>query len=187
VHALRAAVDNLVSNWAYMVMTGLAWNLKAWFALSVPEHPRHKGAHREQKRQLLRMEFKRFVNVIILMPCQDVRGGRRLIYRLLSWNEWQGVVLRVVRALRADEAKPRSRDLDVPVPGGIVSREAEAGGDDEAIEPVGMWRGRPAFPMIVRAQRRTSSQAARDSHLACLRASVRNDRARCAQFERNPP
>src|SRR5512135_1588758 len=29
VHALRAAVDNLVSNWAYMVMTGLAWNLKA--------------------------------------------------------------------------------------------------------------------------------------------------------------
>jgi len=39
VHALRAAVDNLVSNWAYMVMTALAWNLKAWFALSVPEHP----------------------------------------------------------------------------------------------------------------------------------------------------
>ena len=100
VHALRAAVDNLVSNWAYMVMTGLAWNLKAWFALSVPEHPRHKEAHREQKRQLLRMEFKRFVNAIILMPCQIVRGGHRLIYRLLSWNEWQGVVLRVVHALR---------------------------------------------------------------------------------------
>jgi hypothetical protein len=100
VHALRAAVDNLVSNWAYMVMTALAWNLKAWLALSVPEHPRHKAAHREQKRQLLRMEFKRFVNAIILMPCQIVRGGHRLIYRLLSWNEWQGVYLRVVFALR---------------------------------------------------------------------------------------
>jgi hypothetical protein len=100
VHALRAAVDNLVSNWAYMVMTGLAWNLKAWLALSVPEHPRHKDVHREQKRQLLRMEFKRFVSAIVLMPCQIVRGGRRLIYRLLSWNEWQGVFLRVVRALR---------------------------------------------------------------------------------------
>lgn len=99
-HALRAAVDNLVSNWAYMVMTALAWNLKAWFALSVPEHPRHKEAHREQKQRLLRMEFKRFVNAIILMPCQIVRGGRRLLYRLLSWNEWQGVVLRVVHALR---------------------------------------------------------------------------------------
>ena len=100
VHALRAAVDNLVSNWAYMVMTALAWNLKAWFALSVPEHPRHKEAHRAQKRGLLRMEFKRFVNTIILMPCQIMRGGRRLIYRLLSWNEWQGVFLRVVHALR---------------------------------------------------------------------------------------
>ena len=99
-HALRAAVDNLVSNWAYMVMTGLAWSLKAWFALSVPEHPRHKAMHREQKRRLLRMEFKRFVNALILMPCQIVRGGHRLIYRLLSWNEWQGVFLRVVHALR---------------------------------------------------------------------------------------
>jgi Transposase DDE domain group 1 len=99
-HALRAAVDNLVSNWAYMVMTALAWNLKAWFALSVPEHPRHKESHREQKRGLLRMEFKRFVNTIIGMPCQIVRGGRRLIYRLLSWNEWQGVFLRTVYALR---------------------------------------------------------------------------------------
>jgi hypothetical protein len=99
-HALRAAVDNLVSNWAYMVMTALAWDLKAWFALSVPEHPRHQEAHREQKRQLLRMEFKRFVNGLILMPCQILRGGRRLVYRLLSWNDWQGVFLRVVHALR---------------------------------------------------------------------------------------
>jgi Transposase DDE domain group 1 len=100
VFALRAAVDNLTSNWAYMVMTGLAWNLKAWFALSVPETPRHKVAHREQKGELLRMEFKRFANAIILMPCQIIRGGRRLIFRLLSWNERQGVFLRVVHALR---------------------------------------------------------------------------------------
>jgi Transposase DDE domain group 1 len=99
-HALRAAVDTLVSNWAYMVMTGLAWSLKAWFALSVPEHPRHVAAHREQKRTLLRMEFKRFVDVIIRMPCQIIRGGHRLVYRLLSWNEWQGVFLRVVYSLR---------------------------------------------------------------------------------------
>ncbi|MCA1695614.1 MAG: IS1380 family transposase [Actinobacteria bacterium] len=99
-HALRAAVDNLVSTWAYMVMTALAWNLKAWFALSVPEHPRHRGVHREQKRGLLRMEFKRFVNTIILMPCRIVLGGHRVLYRLLSWNEWQGVFLRVVHALR---------------------------------------------------------------------------------------
>ena len=37
--ALQAPVDNLVSNWAYMVMTALAWNLKAWLALQLPEQP----------------------------------------------------------------------------------------------------------------------------------------------------
>jgi hypothetical protein len=100
VHALRAAVDNLVSNWAFMVMTALAWSLKAWFALMIPEHPRHKEQHREQKHRLLGMEFKRFVNTIIQMPCPIVRGGRRLVYRLLSWNQWQGVFLRTVHALR---------------------------------------------------------------------------------------
>src|SRR5258705_13060331 len=36
VRALRAPVDTLVSNWAYMVMTALAWSMKAWFALLLP-------------------------------------------------------------------------------------------------------------------------------------------------------
>jgi hypothetical protein len=36
VFALRMPVDNLVSNWAYMVMASLAWTLKAWFALLLP-------------------------------------------------------------------------------------------------------------------------------------------------------
>src|SRR5438876_12258545 len=35
VRALQAPVDNLVSNWAYMGMTALAWDLKAWWALSL--------------------------------------------------------------------------------------------------------------------------------------------------------
>src|SRR5262249_12673306 len=39
VRALQAPVDNLVSNGAYMVMTSLAWNLKAWWALMLPEQP----------------------------------------------------------------------------------------------------------------------------------------------------
>ncbi len=47
----------------------------------------------------------------------------------------------------------RSRDPDVPVPRGLVSREAEVGGDDEAVEPVGTWR-HLAFPMTVRARPR---------------------------------
>ena len=83
------------------------------------------------------MEFKRFVNAIILMPCQIVRGGRRLIYRLLSWNEWQGVFLRVVyRAAVLTRRRDRSRDPDVPVREGIVSRRGRSGGDDEANQVV---------------------------------------------------
>ena len=35
VRSLTAPVDNLESNWAYMVMAGLAWSLKAWAALLV--------------------------------------------------------------------------------------------------------------------------------------------------------
>ena len=30
VKAMKLPVDTLVSNWAYMVMAGLAWSLKAW-------------------------------------------------------------------------------------------------------------------------------------------------------------
>ena len=48
---------------------------------------------------LLRMEFATYRAAFIQMPCQIVRGGRRLIYRMLSWNPWQGVFLRLVERL----------------------------------------------------------------------------------------
>jgi len=99
VHALTTPVDDLLSNWAYMVMASLAWSLKAWAALLVPESPRHAARHRAEKRTLLRMEFRTFCAAVIEMPCQVVRGGRRLVYRLLSWNPWQGVFLRLVERL----------------------------------------------------------------------------------------
>jgi Transposase DDE domain group 1 len=99
VHALTTPVDDLVSNWAYMVMASLAWNLKAWSALMVPVSPRHATKHKAERRSWLRMEFATFCAAVIQMPCQIVRGGGRLIYRLLSWNPWQGVFLRLVERL----------------------------------------------------------------------------------------
>jgi hypothetical protein len=99
VHALTTPVDDLVSNWAYMVMASVAWSLKAWAALMAPVAPRHAARHEAEKRSLLRMEFATFCAAIIQMPCQIVRGGRRLIYRLLSWNPWQGMFLRLVERL----------------------------------------------------------------------------------------
>ena len=97
---MRMPVDNLVSNGAYMVMASLAWTLKAWFALLLPEDGRWRRKYGEQKRQVLRMGFKRFVNGFMRVPCQIVKTARRLVYRLLSWNPWQEVLLRGVDALR---------------------------------------------------------------------------------------
>jgi hypothetical protein len=99
VKALATPVDNLVSNWAYMVMASLAWSLKAWSALLVPVTPRHAVKHKAEKRTLLRMEFATYCAAFIQMPCQIVRGGRRLIYRFLSWNPWQAIFLRLVERL----------------------------------------------------------------------------------------
>jgi hypothetical protein len=100
VRALSAPVDNLLSNWAYMVMTALAWNLKAWWALSLPEQPRWRQRHQAEKQRVLRMEFRTFLNAFIKIPCQIVRTGRQLVYRVLHYNEHLPVFFRLCAALR---------------------------------------------------------------------------------------
>ena len=80
VNAMRLPVNDLLSNWAYMVMAALAWNLKAWFGLVTP--------NRERGIELVTMEFRRFLHAIILLPCQIVRTARRVIYRILGYNSW---------------------------------------------------------------------------------------------------
>lgn len=80
VNAMRMPVHDLVSNWAYMVMAALAWNLKAWYGLLVPD--------RERGLELVRMEFRRFLHAIILLPVQILRAGRKIVYRLLGYNGW---------------------------------------------------------------------------------------------------
>jgi len=98
--AMQMPVDNLISNWAYMVMASVAWTLKAWFALSLPETGRWAAKHKSEKQAVLKMEFKKFLNAFMRVPCQLLRTGRRLVYRLLGWNPWQHVFLRGVDALR---------------------------------------------------------------------------------------
>ena len=97
--ALEVPVDNLVSNWAYMVMASLAWTLKAWFALGLPETGRWAQKHKAEKQAVLTMGFKRFLHGFMLVPCQIVRQARRIVYRLLAWNPWQHVFLRGVDML----------------------------------------------------------------------------------------
>ena len=99
VRATRMPVDNLLSNWAYMVMASLAWTLKAWFALLLPEHGRWREKYKREKLEVLRMEFRTFLNAFMRVPAQVVRTGRRIVFRLLSWNPWQQVFLRAVDQL----------------------------------------------------------------------------------------
>lgn len=102
VQAMRNPLDNLHSNWAYMVMAALAWSLKAWYGLMLPaDKGRWHDRQMEEKHQIVRMEFKRFVTGVIRLPTQIVKGGRRLLYRLLSYNPWQSALLRGVAAWRA--------------------------------------------------------------------------------------
>ena len=92
VKALRLPSNKLDSNWAYMVIGALAWNIKAWLALLQP-----RPADRQS---LLTMGFKRFLAEVVLLPCQVVRAGRRLLYRLLQWNPWVDLLCRSVEVLR---------------------------------------------------------------------------------------
>jgi hypothetical protein len=78
INALRMPSDGLLSNWAYMVIATLAWNLKAWYGL-LSQSP-------HAQRDILRMEFKRFLNSFIQLPCQIVSTGRRLVYRILTYS-----------------------------------------------------------------------------------------------------
>ncbi len=100
VKALAMPVDNLVSNWAYMVMASVAWSLKAWSALLLPEQGRWAKKHRKEKQTLLKMEFATFRQAMVQLPAQIVRTGRRIVYRLLSWNPWQHVFFRLLDQLR---------------------------------------------------------------------------------------
>jgi hypothetical protein len=80
VNAMRMPVRDLHSNWAYMVMAALAWNLKSWYGLLMPSRDRGK--------QVIKMEFRRFLQSFILLPCQIIQTGRKIVYRLLCYNDW---------------------------------------------------------------------------------------------------
>jgi hypothetical protein len=79
VHATRMPVAEFAANWAYLVIASLALNLKAWAGL---------------------LEFRRFLNELILLPAQILRSGRRLIFRLLAINRWVPLLLDGTHALK---------------------------------------------------------------------------------------
>lgn len=92
VKATRMPVREFDANWAYLVIGALAWNIKAWTGLLLPES---MGA-----RTILKMEFRRFLDEVILVPTQIVRTGRRLVFRLLAVNSWTMLLLEGTQRLK---------------------------------------------------------------------------------------
>lgn len=83
VRSLCALTDNLLSNGAYMLMTSLAWTLKAWCALLLPVSPRHRPKHEAERTRLLTMEFRTFLDLMIHVPCQIIQHARKTVYSLI--------------------------------------------------------------------------------------------------------
>ncbi len=75
VHALSCTSNTLEANWAWMVITSLAWTLKSWFALFAPV---------TERARLVGMEFRTFQNYFMNVPAQFVRRARRSVLRLIG-------------------------------------------------------------------------------------------------------
>lgn len=87
--ALSAPLNDLNSNWTYMVIASLAWSLKAWAALLIKPEGSEEQIKQQSaiKRQVLRMEFHTFRQKLIDIPAQIIRHARKLIFRILTYRE----------------------------------------------------------------------------------------------------
>lgn len=94
IHAMRMPSGDLYSNWAYMVIVALAWNLKAWYGLLMPD--RKTGA------DVVRMEFARFLNGFMALPAQVFTQARQIRLRLLAWTPYVEAFLEMFAWIRAE-------------------------------------------------------------------------------------
>lgn len=92
INAMRMPSGDLNSNGAYMVMAALAWNLKAWYGILMPD--RRTGA------QVVRMEFARFLNGFMALPAQVLKQSRQIKVRLLTWTPYVEAFLEMFTWLR---------------------------------------------------------------------------------------
>jgi hypothetical protein len=86
VKSLRAPLNTLSSNGAFMIAASLAWSLKAWLAMMAPVTARWRAKHVSERSRLLRMSFRVFVQEMMLLPLQVARSGRKLLLRILCWR-----------------------------------------------------------------------------------------------------
>jgi hypothetical protein len=78
INALHAPVDDLLSNWAYMLIAALAWNIKSWHAMMMHRHTDRHG--------FIRMEFKQFLDTVVRVPASIIVRARTIVVRLLAYT-----------------------------------------------------------------------------------------------------
>jgi hypothetical protein len=93
INAMRMPSGDLYSNGAYMVMAALAWNLKAWYGVLMPD--KKTGA------EVVRMEFPRFLNGFMAIPAQVLEQARQIKLRVLAWTPYLEAFLEMFTWMRA--------------------------------------------------------------------------------------
>ena len=88
-HTPRAAFE---ANQAWMLIGILAHNIKSWLCLMHPEPT--------VRSRLLSFEFKTFFREFILIPCQILRTGRRLVFRFLNTTCEFAELIAIMQAMR---------------------------------------------------------------------------------------
>ena len=93
--AMNLPVDSLLSNWAHMVITTLAWNIKAWLALTLEKLGMNRAYHVMRK-----IEWRTFLNRWIRIPVQVLEKGRRVVFRVLSDSPQAQDLMEAVQTLK---------------------------------------------------------------------------------------
>ena len=94
INAMRMPSGDLYSNGAYMVMAALAWNLKAWYGILMPD--KKMGA------EVVRMEFPRFLNGFMALPAQVLKQARQIKLRVLAWTPYIESFLEMFTWIRSE-------------------------------------------------------------------------------------
>lgn len=87
VGATRLPSIRFHGNWAHMLIGALAWNLKIWLGLLL------QTIDAQRAEAIIRMEWRSFINRLIMIPCQVLYQSRRLVFRLLSVNRWTDLLI----------------------------------------------------------------------------------------------
>lgn len=86
--ALSAPLDTLDSDAAYMLSASLAWTLKLWsgMMIQVKGNENQKRVRRESRNRIIKMEYRTYLNSLVLIPSQVIRSARQRVFRLLTYR-----------------------------------------------------------------------------------------------------